>query len=101
MNRRYRLIFSNPVSGMKKDDWVKIHPHFTPNFPANLQEEAEIAKSLEGIVSQETQLSVLSIVDNAQDEIDKINSEQEELKTDPIVSQMFADGSDGDGSAEE
>jgi hypothetical protein len=36
-----------------------------------------------------------------QDEIDKINSEQEELKTDPIVSQMFADGSDGDGSAEE
>ena len=27
MNRRYRLIFSNPVSGMKKDDWVKIHPH--------------------------------------------------------------------------
>ena len=101
MNRRYRLIFSNPVSGMKKDDWVKIHPHFTPNFPANLQEEAEIAKSLEGIVSQETQLSVLSIVDNVQDEIDKINSEQEELKTDPIVSQMFADGSDGDGSAEE
>lgn len=47
MNRRYRLIFSNPVSGMKKDDWVKIHPHFTPNFPANLQEEAEIAKNLE------------------------------------------------------
>lgn len=46
MNRRYRLIFSNPVSGMKKDDWVKIHPHFTLNFPANLQEEAEIAKNL-------------------------------------------------------
>ena len=62
MNRRYRLIFSNPVSGMKKDDWVKIHPHFTPNFPANLQEEAEIAKNLEGVVSQETQLGVLSIV---------------------------------------
>ena len=49
MNRRYRLIFSNPVSGMKKDDWVKIHPHFTPNFPANLQEEAEIAKNLEAL----------------------------------------------------
>ena len=39
MNRRYRLIFSNPVSGMKKDDWVKVHPKFTPNFPANLLEE--------------------------------------------------------------
>ena len=61
MNRRYRLIFSNPVSGMLKDDWVKIHPHFTPNFPANLQEEAEIARNLDGLVSQETQLGVLSM----------------------------------------
>lgn len=96
MNRRYRLIFSNPVSGMKKDDWVKIHPHFTPNFPANLQEEAEIAKNLEGVVSQETQLGVLSIVDNVQDEIDKMESEQEKLIVDPVVTKMFDGGSDGD-----
>ena len=96
MNRRYRLIFSNPVSGMKKDDWVKIHPHFTPNFPANLQEEAEIAKNLEGVVSQETQIGVLSIVDNVQDEIDKMESEQEKLIVDPVVTKMFDGGSDGD-----
>lgn len=96
MNRRYRLIFSNPVSGMKKDDWVKIHPQFTPNFPANLQEEAEIAKNLEGVVSQETQIGVLSIVDNVQDEIDKIESEQEKLTVDPVVAKMFADRSGGD-----
>ena len=89
MNRRYRLIFSNPVSGMKKDDWVKIRPHFTPNFPANVQEESEIARNLDGIVSQETQLGVLSIVDNVQDEIKKLDSEQEKIKADPIMSQMF------------
>ena len=53
MNRRYRLIFSNPVSGMKKDDWVKVHPKFTPNFPANLLEETQIAQGLDGIVSQD------------------------------------------------
>lgn len=96
MNRRYRLIFSNPVSGMKKDDWVKIHPHFTPNFPANLQEEAEIAKNLEGVVSQETQLGVLSIVDNAQDEIKKIDADQDKMRADLVMEQMFGGGGQDD-----
>lgn len=92
MNRRYRLIFSNPVSGMKKDDWVKVHPQFTPNFPANVQEEAEIARKLDGIVSQETQLGVLSIVDNASGEIDKLNAEQQQAKVDPVMERMFGGG---------
>ena len=34
MNRRYKLIFSNPGNAMKKDDWVKLHYKFTPNVPA-------------------------------------------------------------------
>jgi len=100
MNRRYRLIFSNPVSGMKKDDWVKIHPHFTPNFPANVQEESEIARNLEGIVSQETQLGVLSIVDNVQDEIKKLDSEQEKIKADPVITQMFNTSGGGENAEE-
>ncbi|HIT90132.1 MAG TPA: phage portal protein [Candidatus Merdenecus merdavium] len=78
MNRRYKLIFSNPVSGMKKDDWVKLHYRFTPNVPANVLEESEIVGNLDGIVSQETQLSVLSIVDNVQNEIKRLKKEQEE-----------------------
>lgn len=95
MNRRYRLIFSNPVSGMLKDDWVKIHPHFTPNFPANLQEEAEIARNLDGLVSQETQLGVLSIVDNTKEEIEAMEEEQvERSKSD--LTRLF--GGNGDGS---
>ena len=97
VNRRYKLIFSNPVSGMKKDDWVKIHPHFTPNFPANLQEEAEIARNLEGMVSQETQLGVLSIVDNVQDEMEKIKSEQQELADSALASLFQAPGSEEGG----
>lgn len=92
MNRRYRLIFSNPVSGMKKDDWVKVRPKFTPNFPANVQEEAEIARNLDGIVSQETQLGVLSIVDNVSGEINKLNAEQQQAKVDPVMVQMFGGG---------
>lgn len=92
MNRRYKLIFSNPVSGMKKDDWVKIRYQFTLNYPANLLEESQIAGNLAGIVSQETQLKVLSIVDNVQQEIERMEVEEE----DPIMKQMFGGEEDAD-----
>ena len=77
MNRRYKLIFSHPRSGMKKDDWVKLHYQFTPNFPANLLDESQIAGNLAGITSRETQLKVLSIVDNVQQEIERMEEEQD------------------------
>ena len=95
MNRRYKLIFSNPVSGMKKDDWVKLHYKFTPNFPANILEESQIAGNLEGIVSKETQLGVLSIVDNAKGEIEKMDSEQNKTDDDAVMKRMFGAGVDG------
>lgn len=104
MNRRYRLIFSNPVSGMKKDAWVKIHPHFTPNFPANLQEEAEIARNIDGLVSQETQLGVLSIVDNTTEEIKKMDAEKKESSGTSDLTRLFGtddNGTGGDGDGEE
>ncbi|MGI5905788.1 MAG: phage portal protein [Candidatus Pararuminococcus gallinarum] len=82
MNRRYMLIFSNPVSGMKKDDWVKLTYQFTQNIPSNLLEESQIAGNLAGIVSQQTQLSVLSCVDNVQQEIEQIKQDEEEGITD-------------------
>ncbi|MDD3230037.1 MAG: phage portal protein [Oscillospiraceae bacterium] len=75
MNRRYKLIFSNPVSSMPKDSWTTISYKFTENFPANLQEEAEIAKNLEGVVTRKTQLSVLSVVDDAKSEADAVDAE--------------------------
>lgn len=104
MNRRYRLIFSNPVSGMKKDAWVKIHPHFTPNFPANLQEEAEIARNIDGLVSQETQLGVLSIVDNTTEEIKRMDDEKKESSGTSDLTRLFGlnnDGTGGDGDGTE
>ena len=82
MNRRYMLIFSNPVSGMNPDDWVKLRYTFTQNMPANLLEESQIAGNLAGIVSQQTQLSVLSCVDNVQQEIEQIKRDEENRLTD-------------------
>lgn len=81
MNRRYKLIFSNPVSGMQKDAWTGIKYQFTLNYPANILEESEIAGNLSGIVSQETQLKVLSIVDNVQQEIEQIKKEEDDSLT--------------------
>lgn len=82
MNRRYKLIFSNPVSGMRTDDWVKLNYTFTQNIPANLLEESQIAGNLAGIVSQQTQLSILSCVDNVQQEIEQIKQDEEDALTD-------------------
>ena len=92
MNRRYRLIFSNPVSGMKTEDFVKLHYKFTPNIPANILEESQIAQNLSGIVSQDTQLSVLSVVDNVAKEKEKIEAENESLKQDPVIGELFSNG---------
>ena len=93
MNRRYKLIFSNPVSGMKKDDWVKIRYQFTLNYPANLLEESQIAGNLAGIVSQETQLKVLSVVDNVQQEIERMETEDMN-RQDAVMQQMFGGAAD-------
>lgn len=89
MNRRYKLLFSHPTSKVPADSWVSLHYHFTPNFPANLLEEAQIAAQLEGVVSQHTQLKVLSIVDNVQDEIDMIEEENAPAEETIVDRQMF------------
>ncbi|WP_020007397.1 phage portal protein [Salinicoccus albus] len=62
-----------PIS--QSDEWIGIEYTFTRNLPRNINEEAEVAKSLEGIVSKESQLSVLSIIEDTQKEIDKIEEE--------------------------
>lgn len=77
LNLRYKLIFSNPVSGMNKDDWMKLKFTFTPNYPANLADEAEIAEKLSGVTSKETQLSVLSVVEDVDGELARIEKEKD------------------------
>lgn len=87
MNRRYQLLFSHPASKAPKDAWVNLRYQFTPNFPANLLEEAQIAAQMEGITSHETQLKVLSVVDNVPAELDKIEEENapEPDTTEPVM----------------
>lgn len=79
MNRRYKVIFGNPANSMKKDDWVKLQYKFSENYPANLLEESQIASNLSGVTSKETQLKVLSVVEDVQQEMDKINQSYDPL----------------------
>lgn len=87
MNRRYKLLFSHPASKAPADAWVQLHYQFTPNIPANLLEEAQIAAQMEGITSHATQLKVLSIVDSVQGELDAID-EENAAQEQSVVEQM-------------
>lgn len=82
LNRRYRIIFSNPLCPLKETDWVKLKYTFTPNVPANVEDEAKTATLLSGITSRETQLSVLSVVDDVDEEMQRIQAEEQSYLTD-------------------
>lgn len=75
MNRRWKLISNLPNSKLSADDWLGIEYQFTRNMPANLLEETEIAKNMQGITSEETQLKVLSVVENVKDELERKQKE--------------------------
>lgn len=101
MNRRYKILFSHPLSRVPADAWVQLHYKFTPNFPANLLEETEIAANMEGITSHETQLKVISAVDDVQGELDKINKENKPPERTVVDDRMFGTASKEEQVAEE
>ena len=76
------------------NEWIKSFFRFTQNVPANLLDEAQIAAQLSGIVSEETQLSVLSIVDDVKAEIKR---KEAETPTDALGFVLTAsNGEDGE-----
>lgn len=76
-NRLYEIVFKVPKANMPQNSWLDIEYRFTRNVPRNVLEEAQIVAQLSGQVSNETKLSVLSIVDNPKAELDKIDNEEE------------------------
>lgn len=89
MNRRYKILFSSPLSKAPKDAWVGLKFIFTPNVPSNILEETQIAANLEGITSKKTQLSTLSVVDDVDGEIEQIERETEEAQESVVDRMMF------------
>ena len=77
MMRRYKMIFNLPtnVPANKKDDYINIKMVFTRNVPNNIRDEVETAKGLASLTSQQTALSVLSVVDSPIEEIERMEKE--------------------------
>lgn len=76
---QYKVLFSarSLRSSVSKDDYLKMFFTFKRNNPANILEEAQATQALKGMVSEETRLGELSIVDDVQWEIKKMEEEQQ------------------------
>ena len=79
LNNLFKCFAALPtnVPASDKDAWVEVEYRFIRNIPRNIQDEAETARNLEGVVSKELQLSTLSIVDDVQSEIERMDAERE------------------------
>lgn len=78
LSRMYKVVFSVPMVQVASDGWLDIDYQFTRNVPRNLLEEAQIVAQLDGQVSDETKLKVLSIVDDIKQELELTKQEQAE-----------------------
>lgn len=76
LNSRYKLYCQLSTNVSNKDAWKDIEYTFTRNEPKDIKEQADTANILMGITSQETALSVISVIPDVQSEIDKIKKEE-------------------------
>lgn len=81
IRRRLRILEGFPNTPLKDGDYLDFEIAMHRNMPADIQSEAQTAAALSGIVSEETQLSVLSIVQDPESEIERKDREQEKLAT--------------------
>lgn len=64
--------------GTKLDLYTDITPVFTRNIPSNAKELVDIAKSLYGILSDETVISMIPSIEDPASEIEKIKKQKKE-----------------------
>ncbi|HAM79591.1 phage portal protein [Ornithinibacillus bavariensis] len=73
---RYRLI--NNISSIAAEGTFDVNDiiiTFTPNLPKSLREEIEAFVKLNGELSEETKLSLLSFIENPQEEMERMKKE--------------------------
>ncbi|MGX7375240.1 phage portal protein [Enterococcus asini] len=97
LNKRYKLFSSlaTNVPASLSNAWRELEYTFTRNEPRNVKEEVETAQMLMGITSEETALSVLSVVSDTKAELEKIEAQK------PKVAYDFEKGATDDGSVDE
>lgn len=94
LRKRYKIFCTLATNVHDPLAYQDIEIKTTRNIPVNTQNEAQIASTLQGVVSKETQLSVLSIVPDVRREIEKMDEEEEEARKKlSAVDLLFADES--------
>ncbi len=68
------------MKGINAIDFRDVEITFTPNIPANNQEQAQIVKDLQGVVSQKKLLSLLPFIEDPVAEFEELKIEQDELE---------------------
>lgn len=83
LGRRWELISS--VLGVMGErlDWSKVRARFSRNVPGNVEQTADVASKLDGIVSRRTIHELLPFISSADDEKERMASE----KTDAMVTE--------------
>ena len=102
IRKRIKLWSSLQTNTSRSDAWVDIEVKFQPNIPRNVQEETQTAAQAEGMVSKETQLSMLSYVPDPKEEIRKMEEEERKQQESIVDQRMFAtDAAEVNEDAEE
>ena len=92
LRKRYKIFCTLATNVHDPSAYRDIEIKTSRNIPVNTQNEAQIASTLQGVVSKETQLSVLSIVPDVRREIEKMDEEEEEARKKlSAVDMLFAD----------
>jgi len=91
LRKRYKIFCSLSTNVPDPDAWRQVDIKTTRNLPKNITEEVAAASQLEGLVSKETQLSVLSIVQNITEEMERMEKAKNRVENDTVTNRMFGD----------
>ena len=80
-SERYRILAGVPTSKINQDDIAGIEYTFTRNTPSNILEEAQIGLNLKSLVSDETILNNLSVVQDVKSEMERLEEESKPMVT--------------------
>ena len=90
LQRRFKLMYNLLFTrGKTNVDYLDVQPTFKRSLPSNLLDEAEVVTKLQGIISDETLMNMLSLVEDPAVEKQQIKDEQSERT--PFIDRAYAD----------
>lgn len=75
----YKMVLQTDPAITDKKAWMDIEQKYTYSEPRDPKEEADTARALAGVTSKETQLSVLSVVPDVNQELKRLEKEEESV----------------------